>query len=221
MPACTPDRGSNTPTFRPAGWDLAMLKGVTPATMPAPRPLAMLRRVTPLDPASVLALIRFLLLVCERQPVLVAVSICPLGVLRHSCRATCRRRTTAQTGAPAGRRVSRWGEEAPRRRQQQRGALAKLAAGWPAELAGAGPSLGRAAKDAGRDETGLTESLLPPMRPSGQTAATAARPGDQRPLRSAAKRSAGLGGAEGDRTPDLVNAIHALSQLSYGPLFTA
>jgi hypothetical protein len=25
------------------------------------------------------------------------------------------------------------------------------------------------------------------------------------------------GGAEGDRTPDLVNAIHALSQLSYGP----
>src|SRR5262245_51972513 len=26
------------------------------------------------------------------------------------------------------------------------------------------------------------------------------------------------GGAEGDRTPDLVNAIHALSQLSYGPM---
>jgi hypothetical protein len=26
------------------------------------------------------------------------------------------------------------------------------------------------------------------------------------------------GGAEGDRTPDLVNAIHALSQLSYGPI---
>jgi hypothetical protein len=26
-----------------------------------------------------------------------------------------------------------------------------------------------------------------------------------------------IGGAEGDRTPDLVNAIHALSQLSYGP----
>src|SRR5262249_673796 len=25
------------------------------------------------------------------------------------------------------------------------------------------------------------------------------------------------GGAEGDRTPDLVNAIHALSHLSYGP----
>jgi hypothetical protein len=25
-------------------------------------------------------------------------------------------------------------------------------------------------------------------------------------------------GAEGDRTPDLVNAIHALSQLSYSPL---
>jgi hypothetical protein len=27
----------------------------------------------------------------------------------------------------------------------------------------------------------------------------------------------GFGGAEGDRTPDLVNAIHALSQLSYSP----
>jgi hypothetical protein len=26
-------------------------------------------------------------------------------------------------------------------------------------------------------------------------------------------------GAEGDRTPDLMNAIHALSQLSYGPVF--
>ena len=25
------------------------------------------------------------------------------------------------------------------------------------------------------------------------------------------------GGAEGDRTPDLMNAIHALSQLSYSP----
>ena len=25
-------------------------------------------------------------------------------------------------------------------------------------------------------------------------------------------------GAEGDRTPDLVNAIHALSQLSYSPI---
>ena len=27
----------------------------------------------------------------------------------------------------------------------------------------------------------------------------------------------GLGGAEGDRTPDLMTASHALSQLSYGP----
>jgi hypothetical protein len=26
-----------------------------------------------------------------------------------------------------------------------------------------------------------------------------------------------LGGAEGNRTPDLLNAIQALSQLSYGP----
>jgi hypothetical protein len=27
----------------------------------------------------------------------------------------------------------------------------------------------------------------------------------------------GIGGAEGDRTPDLMTASHALSQLSYGP----
>ena len=27
-----------------------------------------------------------------------------------------------------------------------------------------------------------------------------------------------VGGAEGDRTPDLLNAIQALSQLSYGPV---
>ncbi len=27
----------------------------------------------------------------------------------------------------------------------------------------------------------------------------------------------GAGGAEGNRTPDLLNAIQALSQLSYGP----
>ncbi len=27
-----------------------------------------------------------------------------------------------------------------------------------------------------------------------------------------------FGGAEGDRTPDLLNAIQALSQLSYNPL---
>ncbi len=29
--------------------------------------------------------------------------------------------------------------------------------------------------------------------------------------------SCNYSGAEGSRTPDLVNAIHALSQLSYGP----
>jgi hypothetical protein len=35
----------------------------------------------------------------------------------------------------------------------------------------------------------------------------------------AARGYSGLGsGGEGDRTPDLVNAIHALSQLSYAPL---
>ena len=27
-----------------------------------------------------------------------------------------------------------------------------------------------------------------------------------------------IGGAEGDRTPDLMTASHALSQLSYGPV---
>jgi hypothetical protein len=31
----------------------------------------------------------------------------------------------------------------------------------------------------------------------------------------------GIGGAEGDRTPDLLNAIQALSQLSYGPVTVA
>ena len=30
-----------------------------------------------------------------------------------------------------------------------------------------------------------------------------------------------FGGAEGDRTPDLMNAIHALSQLSYGPVLVS
>ena len=33
-----------------------------------------------------------------------------------------------------------------------------------------------------------------------------------------ATRVGAVGGAEGDRTPDLVNAIHALSQLSYIPV---
>ena len=28
-----------------------------------------------------------------------------------------------------------------------------------------------------------------------------------------------IGGAEGDRTPDLMTASHALSQLSYGPYY--
>ncbi len=33
----------------------------------------------------------------------------------------------------------------------------------------------------------------------------------------ALKTMEGIGGAEGDRTPDLMTASHALSQLSYGP----
>src|SRR3990170_4842907 len=37
--------------------------------------------------------------------------------------------------------------------------------------------------------------------------------------RQAGLNLAGTGGARRDRTADLVNAIHALSQLSYGPLF--
>ena len=32
------------------------------------------------------------------------------------------------------------------------------------------------------------------------------------------RRKVKIGGAREDRTPDLVNAIHALSQLSYGPI---
>ena len=54
---------------------------------------------------------------------------------------------------------------------------------------------------------------------------------DKRPMQSqggvghekAARRRRILeenGGAERDRTADLVNAIHALSQLSYGPIFS-
>jgi hypothetical protein len=39
-----------------------------------------------------------------------------------------------------------------------------------------------------------------------------------RPGKDALQTSENFGGAEGDRTPDLLNAIQALSQLSYGPL---
>src|SRR5918999_5719707 len=39
----------------------------------------------------------------------------------------------------------------------------------------------------------------------------------QRPARGGADRPKRGHGGEGDRTPDLVNAIHALSQLSYAP----
>lgn len=39
-----------------------------------------------------------------------------------------------------------------------------------------------------------------------------------RPTRMPFRHSSGIkNGAEGDRTPDLVNAIQALSQLSYSP----
>jgi hypothetical protein len=37
------------------------------------------------------------------------------------------------------------------------------------------------------------------------------------PLIGGQARPKGANGGEGDRTPDLVNAIHALSQLSYAP----
>ncbi len=39
----------------------------------------------------------------------------------------------------------------------------------------------------------------------------------QRPVRTIVNRPKRGNGGEGDRTPDLVNAIHALSQLSYAP----
>src|ERR687895_1523331 len=39
----------------------------------------------------------------------------------------------------------------------------------------------------------------------------------QRPAHGGADRPKRGHGGEGDRTPDLVNAIHALSQLSYAP----
>ena len=39
----------------------------------------------------------------------------------------------------------------------------------------------------------------------------------QRPNMQGRARPKGASGGEGDRTPDLVNAIHALSQLSYAP----
>ena len=37
--------------------------------------------------------------------------------------------------------------------------------------------------------------------------------------KNAVKSGLIIGGVEGDRTPDLMNAIHALSQLSYDPIF--
>ncbi len=42
-------------------------------------------------------------------------------------------------------------------------------------------------------------------------------PKKQKPLRTLFPRGLSSGGDEGSRTPDLVNAIHALSQLSYIP----
>ena len=42
----------------------------------------------------------------------------------------------------------------------------------------------------------------------------------RQPASTLAKRRLTSGG-EGDRTPDLVNAIHALSQLSYAPVILA
>src|SRR3989442_123537 len=38
------------------------------------------------------------------------------------------------------------------------------------------------------------------------------------PVRLCDRPTCRLSGGEGDRTPDLVNAIHALSQLSYAPV---
>jgi len=58
---------------------------------------------------------------------------------------------------------------------------------------------------------------------AGWLAKLIARPQDVSQLVSQGRAKAGLqaigefGGARRDRTADLVNAIHALSQLSYGP----
>src|SRR5690606_19895366 len=51
------------------------------------------------------------------------------------------------------------------------------------------------------------------LRPERERSRTLAR-NDERPQRAASR---GFGGAEGGRTPDLVIANDALSQLSYGP----
>ena len=48
MPACTPERGSSTPTFKPAPWARPMLNGLVPASTPAaPMPAANVRRDRP------------------------------------------------------------------------------------------------------------------------------------------------------------------------------
>jgi hypothetical protein len=52
----------------------------------------------------------------------------------------------------------------------------------------------------------------------GRILASGPTVGNQNPARFPASRLPSLNGGEGDRTPDLVNAIHALSQLSYAPI---
>ena len=62
-----------------------------------------------------------------------------------------------------------------------------------------------------------SRSLLPQ---AGRSLASAHHPRNAFTSTSGAIGDRGSGG-EGDRTPDLVNAIHALSQLSYAPIILA
>ena len=65
----------------------------------------------------------------------------------------------------------------------------------------------------------LTEPTPDFYRASTMLTAPACRRLPRRParVRHRPRTGPGTSGGEGDRTPDLVNAIHALSQLSYVP----
>ena len=67
----------------------------------------------------------------------------------------------------------------------------------------------------------LTEPTTDFYRASTMLTAPACRRLPRRParVRHRPRTGPGTSGGEGDRTPDLVNAIHALSQLSYAPCY--
>src|SRR6186997_2204385 len=66
----------------------------------------------------------------------------------------------------------------------------------------------------------LPTELFPHLRMPILAFAPQGRNRIRQPASTLAKRRLTSGG-EGDRTPDLVNAIHALSQLSYAPIILA